>query len=94
MQSALGNVSEQNTLSALHQEVEKVPEEHRTRLLQIIHLFRESVDVGVAIPASLWSEIEKGVAEADAGKLIASEKVDTWLQSIESEAPLPIPTAK
>ncbi|GLR72778.1 hypothetical protein [Agaribacter marinus] len=62
MQTASSKQNDDPFLSALCQEGEQVPEEHRERLLQIVHLFRESVSwpSAKATFAAGWQDTVEG----------------------------------
>jgi len=55
-------INEDDFLSALNQEGKQVPEEHRERLLQIVHLFRESVSWPSAKESfeAAWKDAKEG----------------------------------
>jgi hypothetical protein len=62
MQANAHHTNEDDFLDALSQEGKQIPEEHRARLLQIVHLFRESVSWPSAAESfeSGWQDIKAG----------------------------------
>lgn len=62
MSATAHDISEDKFLDALSQEGKQVPEEHRERLLQIVHLFRESVSWPSAEESfrAAWQDVKEG----------------------------------
>jgi hypothetical protein len=68
MQATAHDISEDEFLNALNQEGKQVPEEHRERLLQIVHLFRESVSW-----PSASESLRAGLEDIKAGRVYPIE---------------------